>query len=77
MADLTLDQLLQDHARRAREVVGRIQHRDRPPDPPRTNAKTWTEDTIQRPPHDLDKIEEQLVSVADAIERYLNQHPGR
>jgi hypothetical protein len=69
MADLTLEQLLKDHARRTREVAGEIQQ------PARKGSILF-----QFPKEDdkeLREIERQLVSVADAIDRYLNQHPGR
>jgi hypothetical protein len=68
--DETTLKLLQDLAQK---VAGEIQQRDRPPRKPPSNAKTWPEDLIQRPPDDLDLIGEQTLNLAKAIENYLKR----
>jgi hypothetical protein len=73
MDEKPLKQSLQDLAKRAKEVAEQIRQRDRPPETPPAHAITWTTDMIQRPPDALDKIEEELDSVAIAIDSYL-QH---
>jgi hypothetical protein len=61
---------LQDLAKDARELAKEIQQRERSPERPKFGAITWTSDIIRGPPDALDKIEEQLLIVAQAIDGY-------
>jgi hypothetical protein len=64
----TLQQLLQEFAKRARTVAGEIQQ------PPRSNSMIWG--MPKADDNELRKIEMQMLSVAKAIYSYLEQRPS-
>ena len=71
MNEKTLKPLLQEFAKRAREVTEQIKKCSRPPDLRRPHAPLSSADLNKRPPHELDMIEGQLRDVVKSIEAYL------